>query len=60
MGVSSLIPCEAWSLNSGHQAWGQAPLPAELSLGIVSTFFAVAGEEVCNSSQVEAEGLWRG
>lgn len=45
MGVSSLIPCEAWSLNSGHQARGQAPLPAEPSPGIVSTFSTVAVEE---------------
>lgn len=45
MGVSSLIPCEAWSLNSGHQAQGQAPLPAEPSPGIVSTFSTVAVEE---------------
>lgn len=31
-GVSSLCPQLGWALNSGHQAWQQAPLfPAELS-----------------------------
>ena len=26
-----LFPCGSWRLNSGHQAWQQAPLPAEPS-----------------------------
>jgi hypothetical protein len=31
-GIGFLLSLTSWALNSGHQAWRQAPLPAEPSL----------------------------
>ena len=29
--VGSFLPCMSWGLNSGQQAWQQAPLPGAVS-----------------------------
>lgn len=61
--VGSLFPpCQSWGSNSGHWAWSQVPLPAELSCqpflyGLLGLFFQVPqcsgknGQRNCGEGQ---------
>ena len=49
---SLLIPCEFWGLDSGCQAWQQAPLPAELSQCLPAWYFG--SNVVLNTSLLQS------